>query len=837
MAFVTANWNPLGDVFYRKFDLYSEWMIKEDISNCLIAVAPYGGPIALMINGLRKEKTPNLRPVMDIYSSSGNRIISFPWKSGIVVHIGWTTREDLLFIQDDGTVLIHDIFGTFKRHFSMGNEVLQNRVMEAKIFFTPYGSGVAILTGAFRFTLATNIDDLKLRRFPEVPGLQHPPTCWAVLVQDRQTKIVLANGKDLFILDNASCRAVTPPGLGPQACTFTQIAISFNYKRLALFTDTGNIWMGSSSLKDKLCVVDTNLQTPPKQFVWCNRPKSNNPSVVGIWDKLLLIAGNSKETIKFYQDEDVHLVPEVDGVRIISSSSHEFLHEVPPACQDIFRIASMAPGALLLEAHKEYEKESQKSDEYLREIKEQNLLFEAVEQCIEAAGNEYEPEMQKSLLRAASFGKCFISNFPPDTFVKMARDLRVLNAIRDYTIGIPLSYPQYKQLTIEVLIDRLVLRRLYPLAINICKYMKISEFQGASRILAHWACYKVQQKEEPDDNIARAINNKLGDTPGISYSEIAAKAYECGRTELAIKLLEYEPRSGEQVPLLLKMKRSQLALLKAIESGDTDLVYTVVTYLKNEMNRGDFFMTLQNQPVALSLYRQFCKHQEPETLKDLFNQDDNHQELGNFYVRSSYSNETTIEGRVAALQNAVDEYNKAKNEFAAKITEEQIKLVRCQFRLQKESAKTLLDLPLHETVSTLLLESKHKQAEQLYKDFKIPDKRFWWLKITALAKKEDWEELERFSKSKKSPIGYMPFVEICVKHHNKYEAKKYVAKVSPEQKVKGYIMVGDLEQAVEAATERKNESELNTILSKCTPATDQLIIEKINRAKTQILKK
>lgn len=33
-------------------------------------------------------------------------------------------------------------------------------------------------------------------------------------------------------------------------------------------------------------------------------------------------------------------------------------------------------------------------------------------------------------------------------------------------------------------------------------------------------------------------------------------------------------------------------------------VYTVVTYLKNEMNRGDFFMTLRNQPVALSLYRQ-----------------------------------------------------------------------------------------------------------------------------------------------------------------------------------------------------------------------------------------
>lgn len=117
----------------------------------------------------------------------------------------------------------------------------------------------------------------------------------------------------------------------------------------------------------------------------------------------------------------------------------------------------------------------------------------------------------------------------------------------------------------------------------------------------------MQQKEEADEVIARNISLKLGDAAGISYSEIANKAYECGRTELAIKvhaqhadtltlpvfhthslflsafcffsinlfflsqLLEFEPRSGEQVPLLLRMKRSQLALSKAIESGDTDL--------------------------------------------------------------------------------------------------------------------------------------------------------------------------------------------------------------------------------------------------------------------------
>lgn len=86
-------------------------------------------------------------------------------------------------------------------------------------------------------------------------------------------------------------------------------------------------------------------------------------------------------------------------------------------------------------------------------------------------------------------------------------------------------------------------------------------------------------------------------------------------------------------------------------------------------------MTLRNQPVALSLYRQvpytlhrvlafnsawicvfhvlvcvsvfqFCKHQEQDTLKDLFNQDDDHQELGNFYVKASYKEKVGFEETV-----------------------------------------------------------------------------------------------------------------------------------------------------------------------------------------------
>uniref|UniRef100_A0A4W2CQC2 Vacuolar protein sorting-associated protein 16 homolog n=1 Tax=Bos indicus x Bos taurus TaxID=30522 RepID=A0A4W2CQC2_BOBOX len=691
----TANWNPLGDsAFYRKYELYSmDWDLKEELRDCLVAAAPYGGPIALLRNPWRKEKPASARPVLEIYSASGVPLASLLWKSGPVVSLGWSAEEELLCVQEDGVVLVYGLHGDFRRHFSMGNEVLQNRVLDARIFHTEFGSGVAILTGAHRFTLSANVGDLKLRRMPEVPGLQSAPSCWTTVCQDRVAHILLAVGPDLYLLDHAACSAVTPPGLAPGVSSFLQMAVSFTYRHLALFTDTGYIWMGTASLKEKLCEFNCNIRAPPKQMVWCSRPRSKERAVVVAWERRLMVVGDAPESI------------------------------------------------------------------------------------------------------------------------------------------------QYKQLTIQVLLDRLVLRRLYPLAIQICEYLRLPEVQGVSRILAHWACYKVQQKDVSDEDVARAINQKLGDTPGVSYSDIAARAYGCGRTELAIKLLEYEPRSGEQVPLLLKMKRSKLALSKAIESGDTDLVFTVLLHLKNELNRGDFFMTLRNQPMALSLYRQFCKHQELETLKDLYNQDDNHQELGSFHIRASYAAEERIEGRVAALQTAADAFYKAKNEFAAKATEDQMRLLRLQRRLEDELGGQFLDLSLHDTVTTLILSGQNKRAEQLARDFRIPDKRLWWLKLTALADLEDWEELEKFSKSKKSPIGYLPFVEICMKQHNKYEAKKYASRVGPEQKVKALLLVGDVAQAADVAIEHRNEAEMSLVLSHCTGSTDGATADKIQRARAQAQKK
>lgn len=61
----------------------------------------------------------------------------------------------------------------------------------------------------------------------------------------------------------------------------------------------------------------------------------------------------------------VNLVPEIDGVRILSSMLHEMIQKVPQVTKKIFGINSTEPGSYLLEASKQYEKKSHTSYEYI----------------------------------------------------------------------------------------------------------------------------------------------------------------------------------------------------------------------------------------------------------------------------------------------------------------------------------------------------------------------------------------------------------------------------------------------------------------------------------------
>jgi hypothetical protein len=221
------------------------------------------------------------------------------------------------------------------------------------------------------------------------------------------------------------------------------------------------------------------------------------------------------------------LVQEIDCVRIISESQCEIIQSVNVSSENIFRFGSEAPSAILYEAREQFDLKSSKSEEFIRSIR-MNLRT-AVDECLEAAGWDFSVENQKSLLKAASFGKSFLDIYPTARFVDMCNDIKVLNSLRTPKIGIPLTFTQYRKLTPEKVVMLLCSRSHYGLAKSICELLNLP----LERVLIHWACYKVRNSVNDEDILSREIFNKLSEISGISYVQIAEEAYNAGKIKLA----------------------------------------------------------------------------------------------------------------------------------------------------------------------------------------------------------------------------------------------------------------------------------------------------------------
>lgn len=265
--------------------------------------------------------------------------------------------------------------------------------------------------------------------------------------------------------------------------------MAHNQKLISLYTNNGLVWIGTADMKTKLCEFDTGRDKErPKQIEWIpdSEPNKQSDAIAIIYNSLLLIINTKGDQVEFGYEPSIKLVPEIDGVRIITNTTHEMLQKVPKCVSNIFAINSQEPSSFLFEANKKYEEKSHKSDEYISLFRDH--MEQAVDECIEAAGYEFDPDTQKNLMKTAYFGKGFIAGHNPDKYVRMCRTIRVLNTLRDEKISMPLTYNQFNQLQASLIIARLVFRKHYAIAIQIAKHLKLPEH----KILEHWAMYKVE---------------------------------------------------------------------------------------------------------------------------------------------------------------------------------------------------------------------------------------------------------------------------------------------------------------------------------------------------------
>ena len=110
--------------------------------------------------------------------------------------------------------------------------------------------------------------------------------------------------------------------------------------------------------------------------------------------------------------------------------------------------------------------------------------------------------------------------------------MRLINALRHYEVGLPLTYRQFEEVGVPVILEMLMRRGMHLMASRVAEFMKVPR----DSILVHWACKKIKRSSQNEDEISRAIISKLQILDGVSFAKIAETAFTYGQKKLAIKV-------------------------------------------------------------------------------------------------------------------------------------------------------------------------------------------------------------------------------------------------------------------------------------------------------------
>ncbi|KAI9292478.1 hypothetical protein K502DRAFT_325777 [Neoconidiobolus thromboides FSU 785] len=794
----TSSWFELNEVYYRKEERYNLIWKKINIENYNLTIGKNSGLLALIRNPGKlalSQVDDHLSSSCSIYTLSGKLLNTIKWEKGKLIDIGWV-EDQLICIYLEGIIRVYTIFGQYTQ-FSLGLSSSQF-VKQAKC----WKRGIVILTNDDQFLTINNVNEPRIKKLPlnELNDIVE----WDIL----EPKLELANQIDIFFCHGNTIYSIDDNNIIDQRLEqgpFTHISISPNGSFLCLINNNLTLMVVSTDFQQKFTEVELTNQDLPQQTKWCGN------------DLILLNYGNELQVIgpfghneKFYYDSNIFISSEIDGANIISDYKLEFIQKVPDSSLNIFNIGSTHPSSLLFDALDHFEKENPKADETMNMI--QNDLELAVNICLDSASQEWEPSLQKALLKAAAFGKSYLDNYDSDKFAYHCKLHRIINQVRQFDIGIPITMEQLKLWKIENLIKRLLLIHQHYLALKITQFLNLN----CNDILIDWACEKLRNSLEDEETTSRIILDKISNYQGLSYHKIAKVANQNGQLQLAINLLDKEPCIHFQIPMLLDMQEDQLALNKAVLSGESYLVYLVLLQLKQKLNIGDFFKLINPNLIGSECFENYCKVENEDLLKDFYYQDDQKLKLILLKLKNTFNIKDFEEFELKWKELLKDYKNLITKSEDTKLVEEQIKLLNYQNQLKEKVGQSIMGSSLAETIKLATRYEEYSIVNKIQKEFKVNEKMYYYCKIQGYILGNHFVELEKFANSKKSPIGYKPFYDLTLKAQQPSQALKYALLCDPKIRPNLLLNLNAFLDAAKQAFINKDKDMLNTIRDKCT---------------------
>eukprot|EP01086_Lenisia_limosa_P016102 TRINITY_DN5664_c0_g1_i1.p1 TRINITY_DN5664_c0_g1~~TRINITY_DN5664_c0_g1_i1.p1 ORF type:complete len:602 (-),score=141.48 TRINITY_DN5664_c0_g1_i1:47-1750(-) len=541
----------------------------------------------------------------------------------------------------------------------------------------------------------------------------------------------------------------------------------------------------------------------------------------------------ASSTTHFLYDHDIFVMTEADGAVVFNQRKSEFLSIVPNETVQIFEMGSSSPGALLREAWESFEENDPRADELIRTLQFKDKLTDAVREVTTAASMEFEARMQKHLMKAATYGKAFCQNYPVAEFVETCKMMRVLNSVRQPDVGLFLTLTQANRMGPDGIVRRLLRRRSFLMAVRVCDYLGLATHNA----VLEWACQKVKVDLD-DETLAQKIVEKVKGVQGLPFAKVAQSALHAGKENLTILLLDHEPRASEQVPVLLAMSKQELALDKALESGDTDLVYRVLLRLQpsttedsddefglGNIARGDedaslqkLFYLLRSRPAAVELFVKYNKELHLDVVKDYLQRDNRSRETGDMHSQLAHKSaeQHDYDGAHDQLGKALANYRMTKETaLEARLTEQESRLlVTHQDLATKTGSSRWYGMPLSRTLQEMVSTGSTPAAQKLCKQFKVPDKRWVYIRIKSYSAGGKWEDFLHVLTEKKKPIiGFMPFIRYADKHQAPDRVLREIIRRIPQPaiQVEQYMKHRMVKDAVEVSVHKKDAELLASI--------------------------
>jgi len=855
---MTSNWLKLGkesESWYRKTDIYTAlWSDDpERLQSSVVAGAPNGGPIATVRDEhVFQPVRGSLCPELQTWTSAGRPIASAPWTHQGLIKMGWSSQETLVCVFEQGIVRTFTVRCEQLHVFTIDDRIKSEG---GAIDATLWGNGVCVLTrrlSLFVNTSVTRSGDLCHRTADmKVPS---PPLALCVLPPphedsaDVQVIVGTAEGP-VLVVDRHEARDIKLDE-GP----YMAFAVSSNGRLLACLSSKGvfkliGVFTGFQILDES----NLEFKKKPSQMVWCaddcialyhlvQTPSSTCQHVV-------FVGGPHGDFIPYQYNSPLLLVPECDGCRIVGTEKVEFVQRVPPSTLAIEGVGSCDPPAMLKYALERFQTGDVLAQESLRLIKAD--LPEAVSTCIEAALHEHEPEKVKDLLSAAVFGRHFLPE-PMDqkAFVEACRNLRICIELRKSPIDMPLTVPQLERIGVAGVTMRLAQRHHHLLAVRICEWVGHPQ----DKVVFHWACETIRHARgsgRTDEQLCEAILDKFRNCQGVGYAEVARIAAEMYRPFLATMLLNHEPRGHAQVQVLLQLSREgddenrmmmlKLAAEKAAQSCDPDLLYGIISAAcdgdpcSRGTDIGPVVKLVREKPQDLQvlgdmLANTLHRNEEFDRAREF------HEKVGHLRQAAHAAVQQVFQMREAEqrsrwlrfskdlfsqTESGVPDAERVSMQFCAQMSAEESDLLKRQLELEEQSVlKRWIDGPhrfvglsLVDSVAKLIALGETVEADSLKSQFNFSEKRYWRIKVRALAESKNFQELHMMAKHCTSPIGYELIVEVLLKNNRNDLALPFVDKVKdPGRKAAYYSKMGMEEEAQQARAQLQERSNPGRLL-------------------------